>query len=86
MIYGYPSKELNEYGLVELKEVTFSASPKVLRQIGEFILDMANLMEKGEFTTSHYHIETFVQGWNKRFPNKDVIVTRPESEDNGQQQ
>jgi hypothetical protein len=78
MIYGYGSKEINEYGLLEMKEITFSAPPSVLRQIAQFLEDTARQMEEGAFAkTSHRHIGSVIVGWDKRFPNKDIIVMPP---------
>ena len=37
MLYGYAVKELNEEGLLELREVRFAASPEVLREIARFL-------------------------------------------------
>lgn len=83
MIYGYGSKKINEYGLLEMKEITFSAPSNVLRQIAQFLEDMARQMEEGAFAkTSHMHIGSVIAGWDKRFPDKDIIVMPPSAQSN----
>jgi hypothetical protein len=77
MIYGYGDKVLNEYGLLELREVTFAASPDTLREIASFLTSMADLLEAGTFRITHRHIGSVVSDWGKRFPGKDVIVIPP---------
>jgi hypothetical protein len=75
MIYGYSAKQVNEYGLMEMREVTFATSPEVLREIADFLNAMADLMEKGGFRNcSHRHIDNVVRNWRNRFPDKDVVV------------
>ena len=75
MFYGYSKKQLNEYGLQDLREVTFSASPDVLRQIADFLNESASMMEEGWFDKcSHRHIQDEVKDWDKRFPERDIIV------------
>ena len=78
MIYGYALREVNEFGLIELRELTFSASPTVLRDIAAFLTEAANLMESGHFRNcSHRHIESAIPGWDITFPEKDIVVTPP---------
>lgn len=75
MIYGYPAKEVNEYGLLEMKEITFSASPVVLREIARFLAVSADLMDAGDFETcSHQHIQSVIPDWDRRFPESDIVV------------
>jgi hypothetical protein len=77
MIYGYALKTLNDDGLFEMKEVTFAASPQVLREIASFLNAMAAQMEAGAFDKcSHQHIQIANPDWARRFPNKDIIVIR----------
>lgn len=80
MIYGYGLKEINEFGLLEMKEITFAAPPDVLRQVARFLEDMARRMDEGFFDeTSHRHIGSLIAGWDDRFPDKDIIVMPPNS-------
>lgn len=78
MIYGYVLTTVNEYDLCEMKEITFAASPDVLREIAGFLENMAGLMESGGFDNcSHIHIGNAIADWDRRFPNKDIIVAVP---------
>jgi hypothetical protein len=78
MIYGYSHRVLNDYGLLEMKEVTFALDAQRLRVVGQFLLDMAREMESGSFDKhSHRHLTTTNPGWNKESPIADVIVARP---------
>lgn len=79
MIFGYGLKEVNEeFGLLEMKEVTFAATPAVLRQIAHFLEAMAQKMDEGFFDgCSHAHIGSVIAEWNIRFPNKDIVVMPP---------
>lgn len=45
MIYGYESRTVNEYGLKQLREVSFAASPQTLRELSAFFLEVAQEME-----------------------------------------
>ena len=81
MIYGYKLAEVNEHGLVELKEVTFATDADTLRDLGRFLTLMAEAMDGDEFHHTHMHIGNVIEGWSRRH-DKDVIVTTPvESED-----
>jgi hypothetical protein len=57
--------------------VTFAASPEVLREVAHFLASMADKLEAGGFTNTHYHIGSAILGWDKRHPGKDVIVMPP---------
>lgn len=75
MIYGYSKKQVNEYGLHDLKEITFSTSPETLRQIADFLNQSASLMEEGWFEKcSHRHIQDEMKDWDKMFPDRDIVV------------
>ncbi len=75
MIYGYSKAQVNEYGLLDLKEITFSASPEVLRQIATFLNQSASMMEDGWFDKcSHRHIQDEIKDWDEKFPDRDIIV------------
>lgn len=78
MIYGYGLKQVNNYGLLEMKEVTFVTSPQVLREVARFLVAAAQEMEAGKLSESwHRHIGNVVQDWDARFPGKDIIVAVP---------
>jgi uncharacterized protein (DUF433 family) len=74
-LYGYFDREVNEFGSVELREVTISAGPKVLRDIANFLDHAASEMESGFFEKcSHMHIDTVIQDWKESSPWKDIVV------------
>ena len=78
MIYGYTRATINEYGLAEMKEITFAMSPTQLRTVAQFLLDMAGEMEAGAFTTcSHRHLTTTHPEWNDSATAADIIVMPP---------
>ncbi len=62
LMFGYARRQLDEIGLLELREITFQAGPETLREVAEFLEEMASDMEKGFFRkTSHTHIETVMK-------------------------
>ena len=63
MIYGYDSCTINEFGLMEMREVTISASPDVLRELARFLIESADELE-GPVS---WH-------WHRHAPNE--LVTR----------
>ena len=77
-IHGYAETNEREKGPLEMREVTFSASPDILRQIAKFFSEMADLMEQGGFSkTSHKHIGSVIPNWDKRFPKREIIIMPP---------
>jgi hypothetical protein len=74
--YGYPVGEpLNPYGLLKLKEVTFSASPETLRAIAGFLLQAAQEMEREGAHFDHLHIQDELSSWPEH--SADIVVCRP---------
>lgn len=59
MIYGYVAKIVDdEYGLSEMRKVSVSTSPSVLRELAKFIIDaVAEFEEAGPVSRSwHRHV------------------------------
>ncbi len=77
MLYGYSRRVINRYGLRELKEVTFQASPDDLRRIATFLTDAASQIEAGTAKTDHLHLSIEDAGWGKMHPEMDVVVSLP---------
>ena len=78
MIYGYSGRVCNEHGLLEMKEITFSAPPETLREVAKFLSAMADHMEAGGFLRcDHFHIGSVIGGWDESHPGKDVLVVCP---------
>ena len=60
MIYGYSEKIVNEeYGLLQMREVSFAMSPGQLRLVATFLLRAAEQIEAGQ-TFLHRHIDELV--------------------------
>lgn len=84
LLFGYARKQLDERGLLELREIAFQAGPEILREIAAFLNEMASDMEQGGFRkTSHMHIETVMLDWKARCSKIDIIVTPPPGEYRG---
>ena len=76
MIYGYYGKKVNVSNLLEMKEITFSMSPEMLRVASMFLKNMADMMDNGGFENcSHRHITSEMDDWSATC---DIIVTRAE--------
>jgi hypothetical protein len=45
MVYGYDELQVNEWGLKQMREVTFSISPSTLRKLAAFFLSAADEMD-----------------------------------------
>jgi hypothetical protein len=56
--YAYPVGEpINEYGLLELKEVSLSADSKTVRAIAQFFIAAANEMDRMGESYGHLHLQ-----------------------------
>lgn len=76
-VYGYQRTVVNpEYGLLELREVSFNLSPDALRRLATFLRDCADSGEAGVLRSDHIHIEEFDRTWKRENPDLDVIVLR----------
>ena len=64
---------MNDYGLHELSEVTFSVSLDDLRRIAAFLIECADLAESGQWRSDHRHLQDALTPWNEC----DVIVIHP---------
>jgi hypothetical protein len=76
-IYGYSKRQITEHGLLELSEVTFDIAAKDLRKIASFLNECAELVESGEWRTSHRHLSESDCDWDNDHPDSDVIVIHP---------
>jgi hypothetical protein len=83
MLCGYKRRDLSpEYGLLELREVTFLFDSRSLRDIASFLSQMADELDEGKFDRcSHRHIESVIGDWRQRYPNDDLIVAPPAMSD-----
>lgn len=73
--YGYQRTVVDpEYGLLELREVSFDLGPDALRRLAAFLRDCADRAEAGGLRSDHVHIEEFDREWKRASPDLDVIV------------
>ena len=78
-MYAYPAGDpLNEYGLLELKDVSFSADAKTIREIARFLNEAADEMEKLGSSFDHIHMQDKTLAWQEEWP--DLVVCRPVDE------
>ncbi len=72
--FGYQKRKLSD-GLLEMREVTFSATPEELLMIARFLEMAAARMEKHGRDYGHDHFrDLFPEVWTKEWT--DIIVTR----------
>ncbi|MDG3007413.1 Imm32 family immunity protein [Paludisphaera mucosa] len=75
--YGYQRAVVDaEYGLLELREVSFDLSPDGLRRLATFLRECADRAEAGDLRSGHVHIEEFDRAWRRVSPDLDVVVLR----------
>lgn len=72
-VYGYEKVDGCDSKLMELSEVTFSASPETLRYIATVINKIADDMESEGKSFEHAHIQDHCTKWDGMFP--DIIIS-----------
>lgn len=76
--YAYPIGEpLNEYGLLELKEVSLSADSKAVRAIAQFLIHAADEMDRLGKSYDHEHMQDTSEAWQEDWPDF-VVCTQNE--------
>ena len=60
---------------VELREVTFQASPDALRTIARFLEQMATELEEAPSGFEHCHVLDTIEEWPSQWP--DLVVVGP---------
>ena len=73
-IFGYAKKDVGN-GLLEMKEVSFSANPANLRAIAAFLQSCADGIEKEPKRWGHEHFSSIRKIATPKGP--DVIVCNP---------
>lgn len=67
---------MNEYGLVELREITLVMAPERLRVVARFLLEMADEMSGARSSSSwHRHLSSWFPEWDRFEGEGDVIVS-----------
>jgi len=74
--YGHIVKEIDRTGLCELKDVSFKASPNVLRSMAALFLKGADLMDKNGKKFEGLHLKDSWKQWRDDYP--DVIIVNEE--------
>jgi hypothetical protein len=73
--YGYQRAVIDpEYGLLELREVSFDLNAADLRRVAAFLMYYADRIEAGNWHSDHAHIDERDHEWHRDHPNLDVIV------------
>jgi hypothetical protein len=71
--HGYAKRQISPNGLLEMREITFSGSPKTMRDIARFLSQAADQMEKRRGAFGHMHIGEVCTEWLEKWP--DVVVS-----------
>ena len=71
-IFGYQSSQVNDAGLLEMKEVTFQGKPEHLRLVADFLRSSADYIDANPGKFDHDHISFNNPGWNDDYP--EVVV------------
>lgn len=74
-LYGYQRAVIDhEYGLLELREVSFDMSVADLRRVAAFLSACADQIEAGASRSGHTHIGEHDGAWGRDHPDLEVIV------------
>ena len=80
-IYGYKRTVVNEeFGLLELREITLDFKAADLRRLACFLEHYADEIESGCWRSSHAHLTAFDREWKHDHPNIDVVIANPDPE------
>jgi hypothetical protein len=75
-IFGYQSSQVNDEGLLEMKEITFCGKPEQLRLVADFLRSAADFIEAHPGKYDHDHISFNEAGWDDEYP--EVVVAEVE--------
>jgi hypothetical protein len=75
-LFGYPKDKRERLQPLTMRGVSFSADPATLREIAQFLLDSADLLELHGSRFGHEHLQDNWKGWKKGFP--DLVVGNPD--------
>ena len=70
-----------EYGLLELREVSFDLNPADLRRLADFLRHYADRAESGDWRSGHAHIDELDHQWRRDHPDLDIVVLHRRSAD-----
>jgi hypothetical protein len=69
-----------EFGLLELREISFDLPPEDLRRVARFLEHYAGEIESRAWRGGHVHIGSFDPSWRADQSGADVIVLNPNPE------
>jgi hypothetical protein len=55
MVYGYDSRTINEYGLKQMREISFKLPANTLRELARFLLQSADELQDATSPNWHRH-------------------------------
>jgi hypothetical protein len=62
-VYGYQRRIVGqEYGLLEMREVTFQMAPTELRRVAAFLVEYADRIDRGDWKSDHAHMKDAPDG------------------------
>ncbi len=74
-IYGYQRAVVDqEYGLLEMREVSFDLGAADLRRVAAFLRHCADRLDAGEWRSDHAHLDNFDPEWVRDHPELNVVV------------
>jgi hypothetical protein len=76
-VCGYPARAIGDRGEYEMREISFGLPPSALRDVGRFLLSVADEVESGAFKHRiywHRHIDESVPDWREKYPSLDIVV------------
>jgi hypothetical protein len=76
-IFGYENKIINEFGLMEMREITFQGKANHLRLIAKFLQECADYIESNPGDLDHDHISFNNQDWMDDFP--EIVVAEDQN-------
>ena len=73
-IFGYEKKSEDDDAPIELSEVTLQANPKQLKDVADFLIEAAQLIEKYGNDFGHEHYSHRSDVWAQGMP--DIIAAK----------
>jgi hypothetical protein len=72
--YGYSKRKGFESDLLEMREISLTGSPDVIRAVARFFASAADEMEQHDSGFGHTHLRDACPEWQKDWP--DIIVAK----------
>lgn len=75
-LFGYQNRQVNDDGLLEMKEITFYGKPEQLRLVADSLRSAADFIEAHPGKHDHDHISFNEAGWDDEYP--EIVVAEVE--------